>query len=69
MIIADPPFLSEECLLKTVQSIKLLARKNAKVLLCTGAVMESLVSRKEEYGTLRLPSSHRKTRRKRVGIE
>ena len=34
MVIADPPFLSEECLRKTAQTIKLLAK--GKILLCTG---------------------------------
>lgn len=34
LVVADPPFLSEECLTKTAITIRLLAKE--KVLLCTG---------------------------------
>lgn len=34
IVVADPPYLTEECLSKTVQTIKYLAKD--KVLLCTG---------------------------------
>ncbi|KAG0003749.1 hypothetical protein BGZ65_001383 [Modicella reniformis] len=39
MIIVDPPFLSEECLTKTLQTVRFLLRKGGKVVLCTGLVM------------------------------
>ncbi|MBV95645.1 Protein-lysine N-methyltransferase N6AMT2, partial [Eschrichtius robustus] len=38
IVIADPPYLSEECLRKTSETIKYLTR--GKILLCTGAVVE-----------------------------
>ncbi|KAL4663953.1 hypothetical protein H8959_003486 [Pygathrix nigripes] len=38
IVIADPPYLSEECLRKTSETIKYLTR--GKILLCTGAIME-----------------------------
>ncbi|XP_054990568.1 EEF1A lysine methyltransferase 1 isoform X2 [Sorex araneus] len=38
IVIADPPYLSEECLRKVSETIKYLTR--GKILLCTGAVME-----------------------------
>uniref|UniRef100_A0ABI7Z0K4 EEF1A lysine methyltransferase 1 n=1 Tax=Felis catus TaxID=9685 RepID=A0ABI7Z0K4_FELCA len=38
IVIADPPYLSEECLRKMSETIKYLTR--GKILLCTGAVME-----------------------------
>ncbi|KAM7114493.1 EEF1A lysine methyltransferase 1 isoform 3-T5 [Molossus nigricans] len=38
LVIADPPYLSEECLRKTSETIKYLTQ--GKILLCTGAVME-----------------------------
>ncbi|XP_047612492.1 EEF1A lysine methyltransferase 1 [Phacochoerus africanus] len=38
LVIADPPYLSQECLRKTAQTIQYLTR--GKILLCTGAVME-----------------------------
>lgn len=38
VVVADPPYLSEECLRKTSETIKYLTK--AKILLCTGAVME-----------------------------
>ncbi|XP_012902259.1 EEF1A lysine methyltransferase 1 isoform X2 [Mustela putorius furo] len=38
IVIADPPYLSKECLRKTSETIKYLTQ--GKILLCTGAVME-----------------------------
>ncbi|XP_053564498.1 EEF1A lysine methyltransferase 1 [Bombina bombina] len=43
IVIADPPYLSEECLHKTAETIKYLTKE--KILLCTGAVMEDLASK------------------------
>ncbi|XP_040844293.1 EEF1A lysine methyltransferase 1 isoform X2 [Ochotona curzoniae] len=43
IVVADPPYLSEECLQKTSETIRFLTR--AKVLLCTGAVMEEEAAR------------------------
>eukprot|EP00743_Colponemidia_sp_Colp-15_P005831 GILK01006266.1.p1 GENE.GILK01006266.1~~GILK01006266.1.p1 ORF type:complete len:235 (+),score=28.03 GILK01006266.1:38-706(+) len=49
VIIADPPFLSEECLLKTSLIVRLLSKKDLtnppKLILCTGAVQEELAYR------------------------
>ncbi|EYB86521.1 hypothetical protein Y032_0277g1114 [Ancylostoma ceylanicum] len=45
VIIADPPFLADECLVKTAQTIRMLAKPNAKIILCTGAVMEKMADR------------------------
>ncbi|XP_048197082.1 EEF1A lysine methyltransferase 1-like [Perognathus longimembris pacificus] len=38
IVVADPPYLSEECLKKTSETIQYLTQ--GKVLLCTGATME-----------------------------
>ncbi|XP_065160063.1 EEF1A lysine methyltransferase 1 [Atheta coriaria] len=43
LVIADPPFLSDECLIKTAATIKLLAKN--KIILCTGAVMGEMAHR------------------------
>ncbi|XP_043273500.1 EEF1A lysine methyltransferase 1 [Venturia canescens] len=43
LVIADPPFLSEECLTKTSVTIKFLAKN--KYVVATGAVMADLVER------------------------
>ncbi|KAG5332612.1 EFMT1 methyltransferase, partial [Acromyrmex heyeri] len=43
LVIADPPFLSEECLTKTAVTIKFLTKKN--IVLCTGAIMTELAER------------------------
>ncbi|KAH0568209.1 EEF1A lysine methyltransferase 1 [Cotesia glomerata] len=43
LVIADPPFLSEECLTKTAVTIKFLSKKN--ILLCTGSMMADLAER------------------------
>ncbi|XP_006793674.1 EEF1A lysine methyltransferase 1 [Neolamprologus brichardi] len=40
IVLADPPYLSEECLSKVTQTIKYLSK--GKVLLCTGAIMGNL---------------------------
>ncbi|RVE58204.1 hypothetical protein OJAV_G00206920 [Oryzias javanicus] len=40
VVLADPPYLSEECLSKVSETIKYLSK--GKVLLCTGAIMENL---------------------------
>ncbi|VDM70890.1 unnamed protein product [Strongylus vulgaris] len=45
VVIADPPFLADECLVKTAQTIRMLAKPNAKIILCTGAVMEKMAHR------------------------
>ncbi|KAL1139536.1 hypothetical protein AAG570_006519 [Ranatra chinensis] len=43
LVIADPPFLSEECLTKTAVTVKFLTKD--KIIICTGAVMEDLIRR------------------------
>ncbi|XP_045463305.1 EEF1A lysine methyltransferase 1 [Harmonia axyridis] len=43
LVIADPPFLSEECLSKTADTIKCIARN--KIILCTGAVMAPIAEK------------------------
>merc|ERR1712228_1054082 len=45
VVFADPPFLSEECLTKTMVTVKFLAKDGAKLVLCTGAVMAELADR------------------------
>ena len=40
MVVADPPFLSEECLRKTLETVSFLAK--GKILLCTGKLYCSL---------------------------
>lgn len=40
IVVADPPFLSEECLRKTAETIKYLGKE--KIILCTGQIMEDL---------------------------
>ncbi|XP_017758697.1 PREDICTED: protein-lysine N-methyltransferase n6amt2, partial [Eufriesea mexicana] len=43
LVIADPPFLSDECLTKIAVTIKFLAKNN--IVLCTGAIMYELAER------------------------
>jgi len=45
MVFADPPFLSEECLTKTMVTVKFLIKEHGKTVLCTGAVMADLANR------------------------
>uniref|UniRef100_A0A0K0DX78 Protein-lysine N-methyltransferase n=1 Tax=Strongyloides stercoralis TaxID=6248 RepID=A0A0K0DX78_STRER len=45
-IIADPPYLSDECLTAVSKSLKYLSKKDdCKILLCTGAIMEEVAER------------------------
>ncbi|KAJ2156412.1 Protein-lysine N-methyltransferase efm5 [Coemansia sp. RSA 552] len=41
-LVVDPPFLNEDCLLKTLQTVKFLAHKDARVMISTGQVMQEL---------------------------
>ncbi|XP_012263575.2 EEF1A lysine methyltransferase 1 [Athalia rosae] len=43
LVVADPPFLSEECLTKTAVTMKFLSKK--KIVLSTGAIMMELAER------------------------
>ncbi|XP_025414499.1 EEF1A lysine methyltransferase 1 [Sipha flava] len=43
LVIVDPPFLSEECLTKSLQTTKSLTRKH--IILCTGGIMEELAKK------------------------
>ncbi|XP_076857935.1 EEF1A lysine methyltransferase 1 [Brachyhypopomus gauderio] len=42
-VVADPPYLSEECLSKVALTVKYLTK--SKILLCTGAIMEDLAGK------------------------
>jgi len=44
VIAVDPPFLSEECLRKVAVTVKKLMGPDAKVILCTGRIMESVAA-------------------------
>lgn len=41
LVVADPPFISEECLEKTAITIKFLAKN--KIILCTGKLLFSFI--------------------------
>uniref|UniRef100_A0A0B7ASV4 Protein-lysine N-methyltransferase ORF140848 n=1 Tax=Arion vulgaris TaxID=1028688 RepID=A0A0B7ASV4_9EUPU len=63
VVVADPPFLSEECLTKTAITVKFLAKD--KIILCTGAVMETLAAKL----LLALPCQFKPTHQKRLENE
>ncbi|GMT18209.1 hypothetical protein PFISCL1PPCAC_9506, partial [Pristionchus fissidentatus] len=42
-VIADPPFLAPECTKKFAETIRLIGKKEAKIMVCTGATMEDTV--------------------------
>ncbi|KAG0046506.1 hypothetical protein BGZ83_008341 [Gryganskiella cystojenkinii] len=57
MIVVDPPFLSEECLTKTMETVRhLLKPKTGKVVLCTGLVMAKVAS--ESRSDLKITDFH-----------
>ena len=39
IVIADPPFLSEECMTKTSVTAKYLSKKEARLVFCTGKLV------------------------------
>ena len=45
LVFADPPFLSEECLTKTMVTVKFISKEPGNVVLCTGAIMADLANR------------------------
>ncbi|GBN84892.1 EEF1A lysine methyltransferase 1 [Araneus ventricosus] len=58
LVIADPPFLSEECLEKFTQTINFLTNK--KIILCTGAIMEEAVKKLLHLQTCNFKPQHEK---------
>lgn len=57
LVIADPPFLSDECLTKTAVTVKFLAKRN--IVLCTGAVMAELAEKLLDVRKCNFVPSHR----------
>lgn len=57
LVVADPPFLSEECITKTSQTIRLLAKD--KVVVCTGAIMKENVERLLDLRQCQFQPRHR----------
>ncbi|XP_052866230.1 protein-lysine N-methyltransferase CG9154 [Anopheles cruzii] len=51
LVIADPPFLSEECIKKIAFIVKKIAKTDGKLVLCSGAVVESWA---QQYLAVRL---------------
>ncbi|XP_012943458.1 EEF1A lysine methyltransferase 1 [Aplysia californica] len=56
LVIADPPFLSEECLTKTAVTVKFLTA--GKIILCTGAIMKDLAHRLLNVTKCKFEPSH-----------
>jgi hypothetical protein len=44
-VLADPPFLSDECLTRTAMTVRTLLGKGGKTMVCTGRKMEEMVPR------------------------
>ena len=43
VLVIDPPFLSDECLTKMLETAKLLGTIDCRIIICTGKVMEPLI--------------------------
>ena len=41
MVVADPPYLAEECLTKTARTVQLMKREGGHAMLLTGATMQA----------------------------
>ncbi|KAI9139948.1 putative N6-adenine methyltransferase-domain-containing protein [Paraphysoderma sedebokerense] len=59
VILADPPFLSEECWEKTAQSIKYLLKPEGKVVVCTGMVMRPHIERLVQAKMVKFRPQHK----------
>lgn len=45
IVLMDPPFLSEECISKLAQTVKLISKPTSKLILCSGEVVEEWASK------------------------
>merc|ERR1712096_45625 len=61
LVFADPPFLSEECLTKTLVTVRWMGRPGARLGLCTGAVMAELAARLAQLQPCRFTPEHEKS--------
>lgn len=59
LIIADPPFLSEECLQKTAIIIKRLMKENGKIILNTGSIQRDHAKRYLDLNETNFKPQHR----------
>eukprot|EP00095_Tigriopus_kingsejongensis_P010160 maker-scaffold575_size133042-snap-gene-0.36 protein:Tk10160 transcript:maker-scaffold575_size133042-snap-gene-0.36-mRNA-1 annotation:"metallophosphoesterase 1 isoform x1" len=57
LVVADPPFLSDECLTKTAVTIKFLSSE--KIILCTGALMGDMAERLLQLKAQEFKPTHR----------
>lgn len=57
LVVADPPFLSEECIEKTSETIKHLAKD--KIIVCTGAIMKERVEKLLDLKQCEFQPQHR----------
>lgn len=62
LVIADPPFLSDDCQLKTAVFVRKLLKLGAtgKVILCTGATMEEIAKRAFDANKTNFIPEHKK---------
>ncbi|CAD7000765.1 protein-lysine N-methyltransferase CG9154 [Ceratitis capitata] len=58
LIIADPPFLSEECITKISKIIKNLQKFEAKIVFCSGAVVEPWITKCLQLKKCRFEPAH-----------
>lgn len=61
LIVVDPPYLSEDCLTKTAITVKFLMKPSAKIIVCTGSVMEELVGRLLKANKCKFEVKHAKS--------
>ncbi|KAI1729164.1 putative n6-adenine methyltransferase domain-containing protein [Ditylenchus destructor] len=60
LIVADPPFLAEECLVKVAQTIRVLSRdKDTKLIICTGSILQDLANRLLKVNITNFKPQHR----------
>ncbi|PAV64006.1 hypothetical protein WR25_04926 isoform A [Diploscapter pachys] len=57
LIIADPPFLSDERVVKGAQTIRLLGKQQVKIIFCTGAIMEQIGNQRSQIKSLHAADS------------
>jgi len=59
VVVMDPPFLSEECLVKASMTTRWILKENGKIIACTGRVQTQLIKRLLNCNTTTFEPLHR----------
>lgn len=69
VVVADPPFLSEECVKSVAELVLALKSENGKIIFCTGVVAESFVLSELKKETMRKCENFEPRHKSKLGNE